>query len=231
MKAGIIHFALGGICIAGVTTAAHAEEYYSNKTPDGYYSSGSSGSSSSGYTSSSSSHHKDSKKSHNKFSISVNLPARQETIIVNNPGRPHHYRGPEWVSMYTGLPIPGHAVIGGGQSYPPAELFVCRARYHGGVHPGKLYNGNCNIGWGGNEIVLSRYEVLTSRRPLAWVSASFGRIPAGAIQGGYQHDGPLFICQAEYHGGTHIGKIVGQNCNFGWGGREITIPYYNVLTG
>ncbi|VVC76753.1 hypothetical protein AQUSIP_20790 [Aquicella siphonis] len=229
MKARVIYLALSSLCIAGVAGTAQAEDYYSSQNPGGGYTS--SASASSGYYSSSSDHHKEYKKERDKVSISVNLPFRQDTYIVSKHGRPHHYRGPEWVGMYSGLPLPSHAVVGGGQSFPPASLFVCRGNYRGGVHPGKLYKGRCNIGWGGNEIVLSHYEVLTSRRPLTWVSASFGRIPAGAIQGGYQHDGPLFVCQADYHGGTHIGKVVGQNCNFGWGGREITIPYYNVLVG
>lgn len=164
----------------------------------------------------------------NKFSFSVNLPGA-ETIVVSNHGIRQQSREPQWIGMHTGDPLPRHAVISGGQPMPPATLYVCHANYRGGVHPGKLFNGKCNIGWGGEEISLANYEVLVSREALGWRHGSFGSIPRGAIQGGYQHDGPLFICQANFKGGTHSGKVVGQNCNFGWGGREISVPLYKVL--
>jgi hypothetical protein len=176
-------------------------------------------------------HHKHKKK--DALSIALNLLAPQETIVVEEH---HHYVGAsypglQWISSKSGRILPHHAVVGGDQANPPATLYVCHANYRGGVHPGKLYDGRCNISWGGKEIVMNRYEVLSSRAPLSWVSASYGKIPAGAIQGGYQHDGPLFICQAEYQNGLHIGKVYGENCNFGWGGKEIYLPYYNVLVG
>jgi hypothetical protein len=131
--------------------------------------------------------------------------------------------------MSEGQALPAYTVIGGSQPHPAATLFVCRVNYNGGIHPGKLYQGHCNIGWGGKEISLDHYQVLVSRTPLSWVSSNYGDIPDHAIQGGYQHDGPLYICQAEVHGGMHIGKLYGENCNIGWGGREILVPYYNVL--
>jgi len=170
------------------------------------------------------------KKHHdkNKFSFNVNVPGNNEGIVISN-GWQQKTNQPTWVRMHTGDRLPHHAVVGGNQPNPPATLFVCRANYRGGVHPGKLFNGRCNIGWGGNEISLSQYEVLVSRKSVGWVSASFGAIPPHAIQGGYQHDGPLYICQANYNGGIHSGKVVGQNCNFGWGGKEISVPYYKVL--
>ena len=40
-------------------------------------------------------------------------------------------------------------------------LYVCRSKYDGGLHPGKVVGGNCSIGWGGKEIVLPAFEVLT----------------------------------------------------------------------
>jgi len=172
-------------------------------------------------------HHK---KEKSKFSFAINLPIQNETIVITDRGhKRHHDKAPFWIGMRTGAPIPSDAVVGGGQPVPPATLFVCRASYRGGMHPGKLFNGRCHISWGGSEVVMSHYEVLVSRGHLRWLPGSYGSIPSGAIEGGYQHDRPLFICQADYNGGTHIGKIVGQNCNFGWGGREVLSPYYNVL--
>jgi hypothetical protein len=166
--------------------------------------------------------------------LSVTLPPDVDnssafTLLPKKHHHNPHDPAPQWVEMSQGDPMPGHAVIGGSQPDPEATLFVCRANYHGGVHPGKLFEGRCNIGWGGREISIDHYQVLVSRVPLAWVSASFGDIPHHAIEGGYQHDGPLYICQARLHGGIHVGKLYGENCNVAWGGREVLVPHYNVL--
>lgn len=39
-------------------------------------------------------------------------------------------------------------------------LTICQARYNGGVHPGKVVAGHCDIAWGGKEIVLPTFDVL-----------------------------------------------------------------------
>lgn len=178
------------------------------------------------------------RREHNKFSIAFNVPtvvtrpATSTTVVTTTEYvKPHHrHRNRlEWVTMNTGDPLPANAVVGGSQSYPAATLYVCQANYRGGMHPGKLYDGHCNIGWGGSEVSLSSYNVLVGRGSLAWAPASDGNVPANAIEGGYQQDGPLYVCQANYRGGMHPGKIVGQNCNIGWGGAEVLIPDYNVL--
>lgn len=70
-------------------------------------------------------------------------------VLLNTGG------APKWVF---GPGVPPNAVIGGqadGHNLP-----ICRASYQGGVHPGKLWAGNCNIGYGGREIVLPIFEVL-----------------------------------------------------------------------
>lgn len=248
MRKSIFTLTLSAACLATAISTAYADDYYSSsQSPNSGYSSSASQSSSSGYSSSASTNtsnsttyvstqapapapHKEHKK-HDKFSFAINLPVVSETVVVTNHNKHHHRHGIEWVGMRSGWPLPNDAVVGGGQPNPPATLYVCHGAYHGGVHPGKLFNGNCNISWGGNEIVLSRYEVLTSNNPVNWVAGSYGSLPNGAIQGGYENGRPLFICQAEYNGGRHVGKLVGQNCNFGWGGREIGVPVYNVLAG
>lgn len=252
MKTKIISLAVSTLCVTSIATLAYAEDYYSNQTPNGSgysssnstnsgYSSSNSGYSSSNSTGTSTSTNyysqkapapapqKEHKKHKNKFSFSINVPGQTETIVVTNHGVRPRFIGPQWISMRTGEPLPSDVVIGGGQPVPPATLYVCHAFYRGGLHPGKWYQGRCNISWGGNEISLSRYEVLASNEPLRWVPASYGAIPAGAVEGGYENHRPLFVCQADYHGGRHTGKVVGQSCNFGWGGSEITVPYYNVL--
>lgn len=196
----IITIAVSGLCLIGLTNTALARHH----------------------------HHESS-----SFSFSVGTPPAPQpptivtqTVVMQEPDK-HH--GMKWVRAKEGRPLPTNMVIGGQQSNPNFTLFVCRANYNGGLHPGKLIAGRCNIGWGGNEISLSHYEVLVAKRPMAWIAAANGYVPPKAVIGGYQQNQQLAVCQAQYNGGTHPGKVVANMCNFGWGGREITIPYYNVL--
>ncbi len=151
--------------------------------------------------------------------------------VIHSGYHHHHHRTPlQWLDMSNGEPLPPGAVIGGHQPNRPYNLFICRGEYEGGMHPGKLVAGYCHIGWDGEEILLPDYQVLTSHVALQWIPASYGQIPMNAIAGGYEEDGALYICRAHYRGGYHPGKVVGQNCNFSWGGREIVTSHYQVLT-
>lgn len=114
-------------------------------------------------------------------------------------------------------------------------LWVCRAWYNGGLHPGKVRPGfrGCNIGWGGEEHAIERYEVLAGGAGgYAWVRAQRGFIPDFAIAAGRDSDGrTLFVCRARYRNGVHPGKIYNSfgGCNIGWGGREPMVTTYEVL--
>lgn len=170
-------------------------------------------------------------KKHNKFSISLNVPG-SNSIIEFKSGKHGGVRRKElpfWVAMEYGEELPANAVPGGSQYNPNAMFYVCRANYRGGVHPGKYFSGNCNISWGGREVVMQRFEILVSPQPLAWVNGSNGFTPRHALPGGSEHNRTLYICQANYENGTHTGKVIGKNCNFGWGGREVIMPNYNIL--
>lgn len=124
--------------------------------------------------------------------------------------------------------VPSGAIAGG--SEPGRTLWVCRANYNGGTHPGKIVAQNCNIGYGGREITLRNYEVLTGNSSaLRWVGASNGAIPAGAVAGGSEPGRTLYVCRARYNNGVHPGKVVARNCNIGWGGAERLINSYEVL--
>src|SRR5437867_4010313 len=65
-----------------------------------------------------------------------------------------------------------------------------------------------------------------------WLEAAGGALPAGAIAYGREADGrEQFACRGAYGGGTHLGKITAgfSGCNIGYGGREVTLPNYEVL--
>ena len=51
--------------------------------------------------------------------------------------------------------------VRGGQEGMESQC-VCRGGFRGGLHPGKTWRGNCNIGYGGKEYPLSNYEVLVA---------------------------------------------------------------------
>lgn len=90
-----------------------------------------------------------------------------------------------WVAARNGAPLPAGAFIGG--SEPGRLLPVCRASYQQGMHPGKVVAGNCNIGWGGKEIVLPNYEVMVPGQPVGTIGAAGAGVQAvGAAGGGIQ---------------------------------------------
>lgn len=245
MRNPLHHLTLGIFCAIAVLGSTLATAGYSSSgsappsTTTGGYSSSISQQSfpNSGYNSSTSAppsttanQHQHTR--HNRFSLSLNIPNTNTIIRYREPRhRNRHQQQPFWIAMQPGEPVPTNAVIGGNQYNPNAMFYVCRANYRGGMHPGKYFDGNCNISWGGREVVLSNYEMLISPKALRWVRTNAGVIPHHAIPGGNENNQTLYICQADYENGSHTGKVIGRNCNFGWGGREIITPNYSVLVG
>lgn len=135
---------------------------------------------------------------------------------------------PKWVTVKSGR-LPRGAYVGGQE--PGRKLYVCRAAYKKGVHPGKVVAGKCNIGWGGKERVLKAYQVLVAdAKSFRWVVSKQGaRLPRGAFIGGKEPGRTLPVCRASHKGGWHPGKIVAGKCNIGWGGKEIARTRYQVL--
>ena len=132
--------------------------------------------------------------------------------------------GLTWVT-YTGS-LPENTVYGGSEN--GRQLAICRCNYNGAMHPGKVVNGNCNIGWGGREIVSRNFEVLTltGNRNLVWIPLNQNQLARLAIPAGQEGNNTLYIGRIQYAGGTHPGKIFGSPgryiCNIGYGGREIS---------
>ena len=130
----------------------------------------------------------------------------------------------EWVRSYTGALIPGGAYVGGQEDGTP--LLICRAPYLGGIYPGKLVKGNCNISYDSKEIYLHDFDILVGQGG-QWAPPQPGL--AGAFIAGYERGGPLFLCQAMYSGGLHLGKIYDGKCDISYAGREIPIRRFNVF--
>lgn len=135
-----------------------------------------------------------------------------------------------WVAASNGQ-VPRGAFAAGSEKGRP--LYLCHARYNNGIHPGKVVDKDCHISWGGKEVLIRSYEVLTAPRPvrLKWVAASNGQVPQGAFRGGYEKNRPLYVCRAAHNEGLHPGKVVDKNCDISYRGRAVVIPNYEVLVG
>ncbi len=116
------------------------------------------------------------------------------------------------------------------------RLFVCRVKMSDGVHPGKFFNGMCNVGWGGVEKVhTSGYELLVNTQPQnakffpqSWVSPATS--PATTFYGGAVGNTKLRVCRAAYINGWHPGKEWEGKCNIGYGGKEVAEGVYQALS-
>jgi hypothetical protein len=133
--------------------------------------------------------------------------------------------GLRWQAWPQGKPLPAAAVIAGPDSDGQA-LAVCRGRHMNSLTPGKTRSGKCNIAYGGREIELTSFEVLTGRG--AWARPN----RATGFVGGTDTDGtPLVVCRAAHQGSVTPGKVYRGQCNIAYGGREIPKSDFEVLAG
>lgn len=81
---------------------------------------------------------------------------------------------------------------------------------------------------------LSHHKALVRNKccELAWIPASEGNIPLGALQGGFSKDkDPVYIGRVEHDGATTIGLVHPSrgSCFCPYGGDEISHSEYQVL--
>jgi Protein of unknown function (DUF3421) len=135
-----------------------------------------------------------------------------------------------------GHTMPPGAFIGGTEQVAgenrTRQLFVCQIEDGlKGVHPGKVVEGRCNIGYDSKEVRYSTYRALTGVVQSHWVPGNNGSFPPNAFEGGREPNRTLFVCRGPYMNGVHPGKIVDRACNIPWGGREPHLQNYEVLVG
>ena len=122
--------------------------------------------------------------------------------------------GKFWIDADSG-DVPAGSMVGGTVDGKP--LYVGRAKFKGGVCPGKIWGNACLFPWGWKELPMSEYQVLKDI-PGKWVAASKGKIPGGALHCGKESDGkPLYLARGEFPNGIHTGKI-----RNGFGGAHIS---------
>ncbi|KAJ1812869.1 hypothetical protein LPJ56_005357, partial [Coemansia sp. RSA 2599] len=121
-------------------------------------------------------------------------------------------RGLQWVNASNGQ-IPPQAVQGGVEA-DGTPLFVARAMYKGGLHPGKagphIQDGGCAIGWGHKEVNVPEYQVLCGdASQLRWINQSKELVIQGfrPVDAGHEETGePLYVAKTLYEGSQQLGK-------------------------
>lgn len=116
----------------------------------------------------------------------------------------------------------------------PIPLFIVRANYKGGIHPGKLaYGFGAYIPFGGKEYICREFEVYVG--PVKWVRVHGKAIPAGAIQAGEEADGKkLYVARAKFPNGLFVGKAgthLLKGCCISYQNKEWDVEDYEVLVG
>ena len=169
----------------------------------------------------------------------VEFEIAPETIVERDPsgrgigfsgtigGRSDYWR---WVRARRGE-VPGGAFVAGFE--PGANHYVCNAPYKDGILPGYLIAGEdaCAMSHAGREIRAKAYAVLTGTdEDYAWVAASGGFVPAGAIPGGKMRGQRFFVCRAviaeEF---DYPGKLTQRGCQVARDGVEYVMPRYEAL--
>jgi len=137
-----------------------------------------------------------------------------------------------WVSGHNGS-VPPNAMATG-KTRDGEVLYIGRGHHAGSLTPGKVHpsHGCLYIPYGGKEISLKSYEVLTI--PEVWVRAHGRNVPPHAVFAGVDSDGDqIFVGRAEHDGDLLPAKvIINKNCAYVChGGHEYSKQSFEVLVG
>jgi hypothetical protein len=114
----------------------------------------------------------------------------------------------------------------------PSPLFIIRAKYKDGVHPGKWVLGNTAwIPWGGAEHICTDFDIYTG--PLKWGAVSGKKFPPNMVEAGREDNGaPLYVARAKFEKGLFVGKAgrhLSKGCCIGYMGKEYELDTFEVL--
>lgn len=142
-----------------------------------------------------------------------------------------------WVEAAFGELPPGASPAGASPVLTDAAPFrvtplvACRAAWRGTLQVGEVRDGGCTFGFGGQQVMADRYEVLITSPWMTWAPAVPLALGGIAIGGGSENGDKLYICRAAVAGGLHIGKIKQSalGCNVTDGRREIIAKRFELL--
>lgn len=141
--------------------------------------------------------------------------------------------GPRWVAVSRGGAWPGDAFVGGFARGAGENYYVCRGSYAGGQHPGAALrsSGLCSFGYGGDEILVSNYEVLAGVTSYRWEGAS--KAPSYGFVGGFEPGvRDLAVCRYYSYYELTPGKVFansGTACLYGESGKEVLGRPWEIL--
>ncbi|XP_066259122.1 uncharacterized protein [Euwallacea similis] len=141
-----------------------------------------------------------------------------------------------WVDVAPGAMFPAFA-IQGGKDVDGSPIYVGQGFHNGDWLPAKVIPNKraVYVPYGGKEIAVPTFKVLTGRMPhrFVWVSCAGGNVPPGAVPGGRTSGGEILYVGRVHHGGSlTIGKVhpTHGSCYIPFGGREHPYKSYEILT-
>lgn len=159
----------------------------------------------------------------------------------------------KWITVPpNGNAIPANRINAGLTGGP--AVYICHAQYQNlGVHPGTLTADGCLISYAGNSYTEKNYQVLTGTGKISWRASTFvprfnppgifggpGPVIMPGIQaqnnfqtmpiiGGREQGHNLYVCRTIVDNAMHVGKVVFNNCNVGYQGKELMQRDFQVL--
>ena len=133
---------------------------------------------------------------------------------------------------YGGVPS---TALSGGEDIDGHQIYVGRAFFKNDWIPAKVIPGRnvAYVAYAGKEHHVDRFQVLCEQR-FDWVTASEGRIPEGAVEGGRTCDGEaLYIGRVQHEGSHTLGKVRSSDGKavveeFVLGASELQVLLYSV---
>ena len=117
--------------------------------------------------------------------------------------------------------------------FDSVRLYLCRAAYEGGIHPGQARAGEkgCAFGFGGGQVVAQTYDLLEAAPWMTWTGAVARDLPDTAVVSGNEGGEAFFACRAADRNGVHPGKIKKSSlgCSIVSDGREAIVERFEIL--
>lgn len=129
-----------------------------------------------------------------------------------------------WVGASSAQPLPSNVLQAGEDGGQP--VYLCRAPYSAGMHPGKIVSGTCHITYGVKQVEVSDYQVLVDAVG-SWKNATRGY--DSALRAGWEHGHNLYLCRAQHEGALFPGKVVNGTCHINYGDGEISAKRFELF--
>jgi len=129
--------------------------------------------------------------------------------------------------------IPAYAVLAGHDT-DGGPIYAGRASFRSELLPAKVVPNHqvAYVPFAGSEHRVDNYEVLVTRKRIAWQPDSDGSVPTGALPvGTARNKETLYMARVEYNNSLTPGKVHPSHgvCYIPFGGKELAFRQYSVL--